>query len=62
MRGMFSPATGTTFEGAPPWPLRRRKETAGLAWKGLQRLCHISEFYLLLLSSRRELGYAIPMP
>jgi arsenite transporter len=25
-------------------------------------LCHISGFYLLLLSSRREPGYAIPMP
>src|ERR1700730_10411427 len=25
-------------------------------------LCHISEFYLLLLSSRKEPGYAIPMP
>jgi NAD(P)-dependent dehydrogenase (short-subunit alcohol dehydrogenase family) len=25
-------------------------------------LCHISGFYLLLLSSRRESGYAIPMP
>jgi phytoene dehydrogenase-like protein len=24
--------------------------------------CHISGFYLLLLSSRREPGYAIPMP
>ena len=29
---------------------------------GLARLCHISGFYLLLLSSRREPGYAIPMP
>jgi hypothetical protein len=26
------------------------------------RLCHISGFYLLLLSSRREPSYAIPMP
>jgi hypothetical protein len=26
------------------------------------RICHISGFYLLLLSSRREPGYAIPMP
>ena len=25
-------------------------------------LCHIREFYLLLLSSRREPGYVIPMP
>jgi hypothetical protein len=29
---------------------------------GLNRLCHISGFYLLLLSSRRGPGYAIPMP
>ena len=28
----------------------------------LDRLCHISGFYSLLLSSRREPGYAIPMP
>ena len=28
----------------------------------LNRLCHISGFYFLLLSSRREPGYAIPMP
>jgi hypothetical protein len=25
-------------------------------------LCHISGFYLVLLSSQREPGYAIPMP
>jgi hypothetical protein len=32
---------------------RRRRAHLGL--------CHISGFYLLLLSSRREPGYAIPM-
>jgi hypothetical protein len=30
--------------------------------KMLEWLCHISGFYLLLLSSRRESGYASPMP
>ncbi len=34
-----------------------------LFYRGLPvRVCHISGFYLLILSSRREPGYAIPMP
>ena len=37
-------------------------QVSGTTAYGERWLCHISGFYLLLLSSRREPGDAIPMP
>jgi transposase len=43
-------------------PIKTEDQQAALMLHKARGLCHISGFYLLLLSSRREPGYAIPMP